>query len=85
MGELKLKTITSDFAILDVKAGRKTLAKHFEKRPVMGECPEPMRVYVKIEGYIDAIWSSDDTVSREFSVNVQNVQIVRKRKWVKKS
>jgi hypothetical protein len=84
MGDLKLKTIKSDFAILDVKAGRKALAKHFESRPLIGPCPEPMRVYVKIEGYIDAIWSGDDTVSQEFSVDVQNVQIVRKRgKWMK--
>ena len=60
MSGIKLKGVGSDFAILDVKSGRKTLARHFEKRPAMGECPKPMRVPVKIEGYIDAIWGGDD-------------------------
>ena len=80
MSKIKLKGITSEFAILDVKAGRKTLAKHFEKRPVMGECPEALRIPIKIEGYIDAVWGGDDGVSQEFSVTVQDVRFARERR-----
>jgi hypothetical protein len=78
MAKLSLKTIKSDFAILDVLSGRKTLAKHFDKRSAI-LCPKEDRVYVKIQGYIDGINSEDDGISQEFSVTVQNVQIVRKR------
>lgn len=73
------KTIKSDFAILDVKSGRKTLEKHFKSRPGMGECPKPLRVPVTITGYIDDVWGHDDGVSQEFSVTVEAVKI-RKRK-----
>lgn len=63
----------SDFAILDVKAGRAALTKHFEKRPRLGVCPQPLRIPVVIRGYLDGIHSQDDGVSREFSVTVQSV------------
>ena len=66
-------TFKSDFAILDVKAGRAKLAKHFAKRPRLGPCPKDMRVPVIIRGYIDDIHGSDDGVSREFSVTVTSV------------
>jgi hypothetical protein len=66
--------IKSDFAILDVKAGRAALNKHFAKRPRLGECPPKMRVPVTITGYIDGIHSNDDGVSREFSVVIQSVR-----------
>lgn len=66
--------IKSTFAVLDVKAGRGPLNKHFAKRPRLGECPPAMRVPVTITGYIDGVWSSDDGVSREFSVTVQSVK-----------
>ena len=80
MKKLNLKTIKSDFAILDVLAGRKTLAKHFAGLRGFVVCPKDKRVYVKIEGYIDGIYGSDDGVSREFSVAVQSVKITRPRK-----
>lgn len=66
--------IKSDFAILDVKFGRKALNKHFADRPKLGVCPPKMRVPVTITGYIDGVHSGDDGVSREFSIVVQSVQ-----------
>lgn len=66
--------IKSNFAILDVKAGRGALNKRFEKRPRLGECPPELRVPVTITGYIDGVHSGDDGVSREFSVVVQSVK-----------
>lgn len=62
--------ISSDFAILDVKAGRKKLAKHFLDRPQLGPCPVKLRVPVTIKGYIDHQHGSDDGTSIEFSVTV---------------
>lgn len=70
--------IKSDFALLDVKAGRGPLNKHFAKRPRLGECPPAMRVPVTITGYIDGVWGEDDSVSREFSVVVQSVKTKRR-------
>lgn len=58
--------VTSDFAILDIKRGRKGLLKKLEK----GE-----KFTVKIEGTIDEAWSGDDGTSIEFSVGVTNVEI----------
>jgi hypothetical protein len=66
--------IKSDFAILDVKAGRAALNKHFAKRPRLGVCPPKMRVPVTITGYIEAVHSNDDGVSREFSMVVTKVK-----------
>lgn len=63
----------SDFAILDVKSGRKALEKHFRNRPPLGPCPPAMRVPVTIRGYIDGTYSRDDGTSIEFSVVVQSV------------
>lgn len=63
----------SDFAILDVKAGRKALEKHFRNRPPLGACPPSMRIPITIKGHIEGINSSDDGTSREFSVIVQSV------------
>lgn len=63
----------SDFAILDVREGRAGLSRHFRNRPPLGPCPTKMRVPVTIKGYIDGINSSDDGVSREFTVTVQSV------------
>lgn len=70
--------IKSNFAILDVKAGRGPLNKHFSKRPRLGKCPAEMRVPVTITGYIDDVWGGDDGVSREFGVVVQSVKIKRR-------
>lgn len=75
-----MAAIKSDFAILDVKAGRGKLTKHFETRPRLGRCPMNLRIPVVIKGYIDSVWSDDDGTSREFSVTVQKVTLPRKRK-----
>lgn len=71
MGE---REITSDFAILDVKKGRKALAKHFETRPRLGKCPKAMRIPVVIHGYIDCVHGNDDGTSQEFAVTVQKLE-----------
>lgn len=67
------RTITSGFAILDVKNGRNQLFKHFRDRPTLGPCPEHMRVPVVIHGFIDGVFGRDDGVSREFTVEVTEV------------
>lgn len=66
--------IKSDFALLDVKAGRGALNKHFAKRPRLGECPPALRIPVTVTGYIDGVWGGDDGVSREFTMVVQSVK-----------
>ena len=66
--------LSSNFVILDVENGRQALAKHFTKRPPVGECPEKLRVPVTITGYIDDAWGDDDGISQEFSVQVDRVQ-----------
>jgi hypothetical protein len=69
---MKLK---SDFAILDVKAGRGPLTKHFSRRLGRGETSADRRIPVTITGYIIDIHGNDDGVSREFTVDVKNVEI----------
>lgn len=69
--------LTSDFALLDVKKGRRPLARHFRDRPRMGECPEALRVPVVIHGYIEGVWGGDDGESREFSVVVEKLEVKR--------
>lgn len=59
--------IFSDFAILDVKHGRKTLDKLFKKNP-------KTRIPVIIRGYIESPWGSDDGISQEFNVIVYQVE-----------
>lgn len=78
MGMKMTAPFKSDFAILDVKAGRAKLAKHFADRPRMGPCPAKMRVPVVIRGYIDGVWGGDDGVSREFTVTVTSVMSSKK-------
>lgn len=60
---LKLK---SDFALLDVKAGRAKLFRLLKKDP-MATIP------VTITGHISGIWGHDDGISREFQIEVENV------------
>lgn len=55
----------SDFAILDVKAGRQALRARIES----GE-----KVSVVIHGTITGVHSRDDGVSREFSIDVTSVK-----------
>ena len=68
--------IKSDFAIIDVKKGRKALTEHFSDRPNLGECPTHLRLPVIITGYIDGVAGNDDGVSREFSMTVKDVRLV---------
>lgn len=70
-----MKPIKSEFAIVDVKKGRRALAKHFIDRPRMGTCPPHLRIPVTITGYIDGIHSRDDGVSQEFSVDVTQISV----------
>jgi len=65
--------IGSTFAIIDVKRGRKQLAKHFEERPLTGECPKDFRIPVTITGYLDSQWGNDDGESTEFSMTVESI------------
>jgi len=67
--------IESTFAIIDVKRGRKQLAKHFEDRPLIGECPDDLRIPVTITGYLDSQFSRDDGESIEFSMTVENIAL----------
>lgn len=60
---MKLK---SNYALLDVKAGRAGLFKHFER----GGDPIP----ITINGTITGIHGNDDGVSREFTVKVDNLE-----------
>lgn len=62
------------FAILDVTAGRKALAKHFAKVPRLGKCPDNLRIPVTITGYLTGQWGNDDGTSIEFSVDVSDVE-----------
>lgn len=61
----------SSFLLLDVKTGRKALAKQMAR----GE-----KVRVLIEATIDAQASGDDGVSIEFSAEVHSVQEITARK-----
>jgi hypothetical protein len=66
--ELVARTLKSDFAILDVKFERGRLKRLVES----GE-----RIPIVIRGFIDAVHSQDDGVSREFSVSVTDVMVIR--------
>ena len=67
---MKLK---SDFALLDVTSGRKTLDKLINKGGKGHDLPE--RIPVVIHGYITGRWGSDDGVSQEFSIEVAKVDV----------
>lgn len=55
--------ITSDFAILDVKNGRKKLSKEVETEAIP----------VTIKGYITKVWGADDGESQEFQVDIKSI------------
>lgn len=57
----------SDFAVLDVKAGRAALKRHIDKGG---------KTRVVITGEIDHIGSQDDGVSREFCLSVSKVEVI---------
>ncbi|BCJ91823.1 hypothetical protein IZ6_25580 [Terrihabitans soli] len=67
--------IESNFAILDVKAGRDELKAHIgfdDRRPSL---PAKNPIPVTITGVIDGVWGEDDGISREFSVKVDEVKL----------
>lgn len=68
------KEIKSDFAILDVKSGRKILEKYFEKRKPNGT-PINKPIKVIIDAEICGQWGGDDGVSVEFEMNINNIKI----------
>ncbi len=61
--------ISSDFAILDVKGGRKALDKAMMHS-------QGVRYKIIIEAEFDNTWSGDDGVSQEFALNVTKMQWV---------
>lgn len=65
---------TSDFVVLDVKSGRRSLAKLFG----MNGYPDirgSVRIPVTIKGFITHRHSGDDSVSIEYGVEVANLKI----------
>jgi hypothetical protein len=59
--------LTSNFALLDVKQGRKTLRK------VVGR--HTHKVPVTVQAFIVGEWSDDDGVSIEYELDVQSVTL----------
>ncbi len=70
--------IESNFAILDVRRGRATLAHQFTGCPRTGPTPVEYRIPVTIHGYISCVHSGDDGESQEFSVAVERLEMFKK-------
>ena len=67
--------IESDFAIIDVKRGRKALSRLMPQGSLsLAECD---RIPVTIHGYIFCQHGADDGVSIEFGVDVERVEVVQ--------
>lgn len=65
--------VTSNFAIVDIKKGRKKLYDSLPENPRLGE---PVTgIPVVITGYIVGTWGRDDGVSREFEIQVDSVKL----------
>ena len=56
----------SEFALLDIKHGRKGVAKTVKAGK---------KIPVLIEGEIEGIWGSDDGISQEFEIAVKRVKV----------
>jgi hypothetical protein len=67
--------VTSDFALLDVKFGRKKLAKVFKGKPRIRPRNSSPRIPVTITGYVIDRWGPDDGTSIEFQVDVQGLEL----------
>jgi len=65
--------LQSDFALLDVKHGRRQLDKLIDKGGKGHDLPE--RIPVVIHGWITGRWGSDDGESQEFNVEVSKVEV----------
>jgi hypothetical protein len=63
--------IQSTFCLLDVKRGRKKLAKFFN----FEAAPEGLRIPVTITGYVTGVWGNDDGESQEFTVEVTKAKL----------
>ena len=72
---MKLPKIHTDLAIVDVKAGRKALSRHFEDRPALGPCPEKLRIPIVLRGYLSDQNSRDDGTSIEFVMEVESFEV----------
>ena len=59
--------LTSDFALLDVKQGRKALSKHFSDK----KGPIPIVIHAEIVGQ----FGSDDGTSIEFELTVTHIEV----------
>jgi hypothetical protein len=66
--------LQSDFALLDVKRGRKALAKLMPN----GSNKTDYVIPVVIKGYISHRHGNDDGISIEFGVEVTSVEIVER-------
>jgi hypothetical protein len=77
----KLKSIQSDFGILDVKRGRGWLFDYFKRtRPAtksegIGRIPVNKPLPVTIEAEIIDVYGGDDGVSREFELKIKKVTV----------
>ena len=60
---------TSDFVLLDIKKGRRNLARLTDKSNAS------VRIPVTIKGFIVSRWGGDDGTSIEFEVEVTNLKI----------
>ena len=68
--------LSSNFAILDVKTGRKKLANFIKKNATNfneDTLPPDKRIPVTITGYIGTRWGGDDGTSIEFALDVESV------------
>jgi len=75
---MTISKIKSGYALLDVLgSGRHKLAKHFERRPALGPCPENLRIPVTIHGDLIGQASRDDGTSIEFSIAVEGIEVGR--------
>lgn len=64
----------SDFVLLDVKSGRRSLAKMFGLNGYPEVCGS-VRIPVTIKGYITHRHGGDDGVSIEYGVEVESLKI----------
>lgn len=72
------KSTVSDFAIIDIKAGRGVVAEHFDLLPDrVGPTPEEFRVPFVLQGYLTGIHSGNDGESQEFSAHVDKIEFIK--------
>jgi hypothetical protein len=72
VSERKLPEIKSDFALLDVKRGRRVL---FKALGFTGRRKDTEPIPVTITGRIIGAWGKDDGTSQEFEIEVATVEV----------